>query len=104
MPFVYPIHCCNQGCTSLAEYKIASCWTDGLTEELKTYGLTCAACLPEIFRASREKQKLCRLAQGEILETPGIYRLTHGKRDDQLHRLVDLESQLLQRESASRTV
>jgi hypothetical protein len=82
------------GCTRLAEYKIAARWSDGLTEELKTYGLTCVECLPQVYQQTLEKQKRCRLAQGEVLEPAGIYHLARGQRDDQLQRLGDLEIRL----------
>jgi hypothetical protein len=94
MAFLYPIHCTKPGCANAARYKIAARWTDGLTAELKTYGLTCADCLAEVYRHALEKQKHCRLAAGEVLEPPGIYHLERSHRDDQLQRLVDLEEQL----------
>ena len=91
----YPIRCYTRGCTELAVYKIAARWSDGITQELKTYALTCSACLAESFRRSRAKQFACRLAAGETLESPGIYELTRGRRDPQLPRREDLEQQLL---------
>lgn len=91
MTFKYPVLCTRPGCTNLAKYKIAARWTDGITEELKTYGLACADCVPAAFRHSLEKQKQCRLASGEILETPGIYQIERGQRDDRLRRLPELE-------------
>lgn len=90
----YPVCCYSRGCTELAVYKIAARWSDGITQELKTYALTCSACLAESFRRSRAKQAACRLAPGETLESPGIYELTRGRRDPQLLRREDLEQQL----------
>jgi hypothetical protein len=90
----YPIHCYTPGCGRLALYKIAARWTDGVTAELKTYSLCCAECLLAAFRSSRQKQAACRLATGESLELPGIYRLERGQRDQRLHRLPDLEQEL----------
>src|SRR5438445_9721754 len=90
----YPIYCYRQGCGKLAVYKIAARWSDGVTQELKTYALTCADCLPDWFRRSRAKQSACRLAPGEVLESPGIYELVRGRRDQQLVRREDLEKQL----------
>jgi hypothetical protein len=75
-------------------YKIAARWSDGVTQELKTYALSCPACLAETFRRSRAKQAACRLAPGETLESPSIYELTRGRRDPQLVRRDDLEQQL----------
>jgi hypothetical protein len=90
----YTIHCTRKECARPAVYKIAARWSDGTTEELKTYALCCEQCLPEAFRASCAKQKACRTTRGETLETPGIYLLARGRRDQQLERRVDLESQL----------
>ncbi|HZV04325.1 MAG TPA: hypothetical protein VE999_04475 [Gemmataceae bacterium] len=90
----YPVRCYTRGCNELAVYKIAARWSDGVTQELKTYALSCPACLAETFRRSRAKQAACRLAPGETLESPSIYELTHGRRDSQLVRRDDLEQQL----------
>ena len=90
----YAIYCYRPGCGQLAVYKIAARWSDGVTQELKTYALSCAGCLPEWFRRSRDKQKACPLAPGETLEPPGIYTLERGRRDSQIQRLRDLEKQL----------
>src|SRR5439155_16343332 len=90
----YPILCYRKGCGKPAVYKIAARWSDGVTQELKTYALTCADCLPDWFRRSLAKQAVCRLAPGEALESPGIYELARGRRDQQLVRREDLEKQL----------
>jgi hypothetical protein len=91
----YTVLCYRDRCGRPAVYKIAARWSDGVTEELKTYALSCADCLAEWFRRSRAKQAACRLAPGEVLEPPGIYRLERLSRDRQLQRLRDLEQQLL---------
>jgi hypothetical protein len=90
----YPILCYQPHCGRPAVYKIAARWSDGVTSELKTYALSCAECLPDGFRRSREKQLACRKAANEILEAPGIYLLQRGQRDRQLQRLPELEEQL----------
>jgi hypothetical protein len=90
----YPILCYRPGCGQPALYKIAARWSDGLTEELKTYALCCADCLADLFRQARQKQAACRLAKGETLEAPGIFRLERGQRDRRLERLSELEAQL----------
>jgi hypothetical protein len=90
----YPISCYRQGCGHLAVYKIAARWRDGVTQELKTYALTCADCLAELFRRSCAKQASCRLAKNETLERPSIFELVRGQRDRQLQRRPDLELQL----------
>jgi hypothetical protein len=90
----YPISCYTKGCGKPAIYKIAARWSDGVTQELKTYALCCADCLPDWFRRSREKQAACRLARGEILEAPAIFSLERGRRDTEINRLRELEDQL----------
>lgn len=94
MTFKYSVLCTQSGCSHPAQYKIAARWTDGITQELKTYGLACVNCVPVAFRDSLEKQKQCRRASGEILEPPGIYQIERGQRDDQLRRLPELEQEL----------
>jgi hypothetical protein len=87
----YPIRCYTPGCGQLAVYKVAGRWSDGVTEELKTYALSCSSCLADWLRRGREKQAACRLAPGEILEPPGVYELVRGERDRTLPRRRDLE-------------
>ena len=91
----YRIQCYQPGCGKTAIYKIAARWSDGLTGELKTYALSCGACLPAWFATSRAKQATCRLAPGEVLEPPGVYHLTRGQHDQQLRRAEDVEVQLV---------
>jgi hypothetical protein len=90
----YPVRCYRRGCQRLAEFKIAARWSDGITHELKTYALSCAGCLTEQYRQSRVKQRACRLAKGETLETPAIFDLARGQRDQSLLRREDLERAL----------
>jgi hypothetical protein len=90
----YPVLCYRQGCGRPAVYKIAARWSDGITQELKTYALSCPECLAGWFRHSRQRQAACRKAPGETLEAPGIYELHRGRRDQQLVRRDDLEEQL----------
>jgi hypothetical protein len=90
----YPVRCYRPGCGQVAVYKIAARWSDGLTEELKTYALSCSDCLAEQFQRSLEKQTACRRAAGEMLDRPGIYELARGQRDRLLLRREDLERSL----------
>jgi hypothetical protein len=91
----YPVLCYTRCCDRPAVYKIAARWSDGITQELKTYALSCAECLAQWFHASRAKQAACRTASGETLDPPGIYQLQRGQRDVQLVRCDELEQQLL---------
>ncbi|QEL17188.1 hypothetical protein [Limnoglobus roseus] len=85
----YPVLCYS--CPSPAEYKVAAEWSDGLTRELKTYALSCPACLGANFAKAKLKQSQCRLLHGETLEVPGIYTICRGNRDHQLLRKPELE-------------
>lgn len=89
-----PYSVCCYGCGQPAAYKIAARWSDGVTHELKTYGICCATCLGEWLRRGRARQTACRLAPGETLEAPGVYEMVRGRRDPQLTRRQDLEEQL----------
>jgi hypothetical protein len=90
----YVIRCYYRGCANQARFKIASRWSDGITSELKTYSLCCDDCLEKSFQESVRRQTGCRLAEGETLETPGVYQLNAGHRDQELTRLVDVERAL----------
>src|SRR5262245_40248850 len=96
----YPVLCYTPGCGRPAAYKIAACWSDGITGELKTYGLTCESCVEAWYRRARQRQSACRTAPGESLDVPGIYRVQRGQRDQQLERLTGIEEQLRDQESA----
>lgn len=87
----YPIVCYTPACGQPAVYKVAARWSDGVTEELKTYALCCGACLPDWLARSRVKQQACRLVVGETLEPPSAWELVRGSRDRQLIRRPDLE-------------
>jgi hypothetical protein len=90
----YPVLCYTRGCGKPAAFKIAARWSDGATEELKTYSLCCADCLAASYHLSRRKQAACRRAPGEVLEPPGVYELARGRRDRELPRRTDLEQSL----------
>ena len=87
----YPVLCTTPGCGHPAAYKIAARWSDGVTEELKTYALCCADCLGAAYRRACNKQAACRRAPGEVLEAPGVYELARGRRDRTLTRRPELE-------------
>jgi hypothetical protein len=87
----FAVLCSHAGCGRPALYKIAARWSDGVTQELKTYALSCESCLAEQFCRSRAKQAACRLTAGERLDAPGIFEMVHGRRDRQLTRREDLE-------------
>jgi hypothetical protein len=90
----YRILCYEPGCGGDAVYKIAARWSDGVSHDLKTYGLTCEAHLPKWYERSLARQAACQRAANETLDPPGIYRLERGRRDGELERLTDLEAKL----------
>ncbi len=88
----YLVGCTAHACSRPAAFKIAAQWSDGETQELKTYALTCAACTGTEYHRAIQKSTTCRLATGETLDRPGIYELQPGDRDHQLKRRPDLET------------
>ncbi len=88
----YTVVCGAEGCGQPAQYKIASHWSDGATGELKTYGLACETHVESLYRRAQEKRARCRLAEGEVLSPPGVFRLEPGRRDRELQRAAELES------------
>jgi len=87
----YAVLCYTAACGRPAAYKVAAAWSDGVTSELKTYGLCCSDCLPAWWARARARRGACRLAPGESLSAPGIYRVQRGSRDQHLERMSDLE-------------
>jgi len=79
----YEIVCYGPNCGRPAAFKIAARWSDGVTKELKTYFLACAACRPALFAAAAKKAA-CRLTGGETLSDPEVFELVRGKRDHDL--------------------
>lgn len=87
--FIYPIRCTAAGCAEPAAFKVAARWSDGQTEELKTYGLVCGGCVAAVLAAAAAKRQACRLVPGETLDPPGVYELPRGRG---LTRRPDLET------------
>jgi len=81
----FPVEC---ACGLHARYKVAGAWSDGLTRELKTYALCCAACLTAAFATAVGKCGSCRTAEGELIEGPYVFERTPGG----LKRRVELET------------
>jgi hypothetical protein len=90
----YPVICYGEDCLEKATYKIAARWSDGLTSELKTYGMSCATCLKTLFLDARRRRDLCRLAPGELLDQPRIYLYSAELRDRDREPMTDLEATL----------
>ena len=86
----YPVYCTTPACPGVARYKIAAVWSDGLKHELKTYFLSCAACLPGHYAVALTKHAACVLADGETLQTPAVYERPTVEGSGPLVRRADL--------------
>jgi hypothetical protein len=93
----YLVLCSLESCQTPALYKVAAVWSDGTTQELKTYALSCAEHLESQYRMSAQKQLRCRVADGETLSSPQIFQIVQGRRDRELTRLSDLEAEFATR-------
>ena len=90
----YPMVCQTPDCGRAAQFKVAARWSDGVTDELKTYALCCPACLRYEFAQAILKRAACRLSPGETLDPPCVFRLSRGSRDPDLVRVPELENLL----------
>lgn len=88
----YPVYCIRAGCGKPAEYKIASAWSDGATQEYKTFSLSCMDCLEHYYQEALAKHAHCRLASDETLAEPGIYLWSKELSAKPLTRAKDLEA------------
>jgi hypothetical protein len=86
----YPVLCTARGCSAPAAFKVAARWSDGLTHELKTYGLSCPGCLVQQLRSARSRRAACRLAPGESLDEPEVFELSLGRKGSELVHRPDL--------------
>lgn len=87
----YPVLCHTPGCSRPAAFKIGAAWSDGITRELKTYSLCCAACLPTELTSARTRRERCRQAPGETLGPACVFELRASARDRDLVRREELE-------------
>ena len=85
------VKCSHADCSEPAVYKIARPWSDGVFNELKSYGFACADHVGPIFRAAETRKKDYRTGEAETVGQIGIYKFEAGKRDRQLQRLSGLE-------------
>lgn len=89
--YSHDVNCTHPYCSDLATYKVAARWSDGGSEELKTYGFACSDHLGEVFQEAKNRRLDYTLCPGEAIEEMAIYRFEPGKRDRQLQRLWRLE-------------
>jgi hypothetical protein len=69
-------------------YKIAAPWSNGISLELKSYGLACEAHCGSLLALAQLRKGL-KLAFGETVGPVGLYRLEPGKRDANLIQMPD---------------
>ncbi len=86
--FAYQPVCSEPGCDRPALYKIAAVWSDGTSRELKTYALACEHHRDAQRQAASSRRAGLKLAEGEVVEPIGVYRLLPGVRDAELTRLT----------------
>ena len=87
--FRYIPGCSAPGCDHPANYKIAAAWSDGISHELKNYGLVCEAHCDSQLTLARSHHQGLRLSDGESVGPVELYVLHTGCRDVELTRLVD---------------
>jgi hypothetical protein len=84
------IPCCTAaGCTEPAIYKIAATWSDGVSRELKNYGLACKLHGRSQLERARRRHLDLELAEGESVGPVELYLLEAGRRDAELSRVSD---------------
>jgi len=87
--FHYRPTCSTIGCQRDAIYKVAASWSDGLSWELKNYGLACEDHrISQLARGKLHRDGLV-LANGEVVGQVGLYVLETDARDATLSRLPD---------------
>ena len=85
--FHYQAKCSDAGCDQPARYKVGAVWSDGTSQELKNYGLSCETHRQaQLERASRHRDGL-KLADGETVGPIALFVLESGRRDTELSRV-----------------
>jgi hypothetical protein len=88
-PFHYQPLCSSPGCGRPAIYKVAAPWSDGTSNELKNYGLACAAHREQQLARARSNREGLTLAEGESVGKVCLYQLLPGVRDKELSLVAD---------------
>jgi hypothetical protein len=87
--FRYSPCCTAPGCVQPPLYKIAAPWSDGVSHELKNYGLACEAHKRSQLELARQHHRNLKLAEGETVGPVDLYLLQSGRRDAELSRVGD---------------
>jgi hypothetical protein len=88
-PFHYRPICASPGCSEPAAFKIAARWSDGTSQELKSYGLVCERHRRDGIDRARHRSASLRLAEGEVVGPVAVFRLESGRRDSDLTRVTE---------------
>ncbi len=86
-PFHYTPNCTAAGCPQPAIYKIAALWSDGTSQELKSYGLVCETHRQERYEQACERSALLSRTADESVGPVEIFRLEPDRRDAELTRV-----------------
>jgi len=87
--FHYQPLCSALGCDQKAIYKVAAPWSNGLSRELKNYGLTCEAHRESQLLIARHHRDLLKVDEEETVGPVELYQLVPGRRDVELSRLSE---------------
>jgi hypothetical protein len=75
----------------LACYKIAARWSDGATDELKTYGFACEQCVRHVLGVARRRQSRVQLAPEEVTPLAEVYDLQTVRQNREAARRPEIE-------------
>jgi hypothetical protein len=81
------VRCSRPGCGNHAAYKIASTWSYGKFNELKSYGLSCSEHFGDAFSEAQRRSRLHPTSSDEAVGDISIYRWEKGLLDSKLERL-----------------
>ncbi len=88
-PFQYAPTCSAPACERPAGFKVAAPWSNGMSHELKNYGLACEDHRNSLLARAQLHQRNVALADGESVGSVGLYSLKTGCLDSALARLPD---------------
>jgi hypothetical protein len=91
--YTQDVLCSQSQCDKPATYKIATPWSYGRFNELKSYGLACSDHYGDAYREAQRRFKLHPPSSEETVGEISIYRFEKGKHDRQLERLGGLDEQ-----------
>ncbi len=87
--FHYQPICSAPGCQEAAVYKVAAPWSNGLSHELKNYGLACADHRESQLLIAQQHRELLKVAEEETVGSVQLYQLVPGRRDVELSKVPD---------------